>query len=148
VAIRRQLVRALQNGAIAAERRARCTPPAATGDVLMNSRKYLGPVRALVATRALQRLSRADGRQLLSRVGLARPRSRGLASSWMTAGVVLAGAAAVLFGTSRGRDLRTRLGSGAGGWLGEVVGRVIGAHPLKTERALEAARQTFGSSRA
>jgi hypothetical protein len=115
----------------------------------MNSRKYLGPVRALVATRALQQLSRVDGRRLLSRVGLARPRSRAVAASgWMTAGVVLAGAAALLFGTSRGRDLRTRIGSGAGGWLGEVVGRVVGAHPLKTERALEAARETFGSARA
>jgi len=112
----------------------------------MNSRKYLGPVRALVATGALQRLSRGDGRRLLSRFGLARPRSRGV-SSWMTAGVVLAGAAAALFGTARGRDLRTRLGSGAGGWLGEVFGRVAGAHPLKTQRALEAARDTFGSSR-
>jgi hypothetical protein len=115
----------------------------------MNSRKYLGPVSALVTSRGLQRLSRVDGRQLLSRVGLARPRSRTMGSSaWMTAGVVLAGAAALLFGTSRGRDLRTRIGSGAGGWLGEVFGKVAGAHPLKTERALQVARDTFSSSRA
>jgi len=115
----------------------------------MNSRNYLGPVRALVASAGLQQLSRVDGRQLLSRVGLARRRSRGAGSfAWMTAGVVLAGAAALLFGTSRGRDFRSRLGGGAGGWLGAAVGRVVGAHPLKTERALEAARETFSSSRA
>jgi hypothetical protein len=110
--------------------------------------KYLSPVLALATTRGLQQLSRVNGRDVLSRFGLARPRSRGTASAWITAGVVLAGAAALLFGTSRGRDLRSRLGSGVGGTVGELVGSVAGAHPLKAQRAIEAARDTFSSSRA
>jgi hypothetical protein len=114
----------------------------------MSTRKYLGPFGALATTRGLQQLSRVNGRDMLSRFGILRPRPRASASPWITAGVVLAGAAALLFGTSRGRDLRTRLGSGAGGRVGELVGRVVGAHPLKAQRTLEAARDTFSSSRA
>jgi hypothetical protein len=66
-----------------------------------------------------------------------RPRSRiGL----LGGGALLAAAGAFLFGTERGRALRTRLGKQVGGQLGKVVGAQIGGHPVRAAGLAQNAR--------
>ncbi len=105
----------------------------------MNSRNSLSSVARNV-------VSPQSALALLGWLGVARRRQRSTPVGWIVGGLAVAAGAALLFGTPRGRTLRSRFGSTIGSKLGEVMGGVAGAHPVKTAQLADKVKRTFASS--
>lgn len=74
---------------------------------------------------------------------------------WLAAGLVAGGAAAaaLLMGPARRREVGSRLlepfqktGGGVGKWVGQLLGKQVGAHPVATTKVIQGARNAFGSN--
>jgi hypothetical protein len=119
----------------------------------MNTQQLLAPVlRTLATVPQARTISLVDAETLLGLIGLTRNSSRlPSRSALVAAGMVLGATAALLLAPSSGRDLRTRVGKLAGGGFGKQVGKLVGSqvggHPVATAKAVQGARDLFGSKR-
>jgi hypothetical protein len=120
----------------------------------MSKRHSQSPwIRTLSTAGVSSLLSRAAAAGLL---GLgARPKRRDNSGPllWVTAGLAVGAAAALLIAPSTGRDLRARLleplqktGGGIGKRIGQLVGSQVGAHPVATTKLVQGARDVFGTA--
>lgn len=104
----------------------------------MTNRNYLDSIGRQV-------VSPQGALALLGWLGAAKRRRRSNSAGWIVGGVVAAAGAALLFGTSRGQSLRSRIGSSVGGKLGELFGGVAGAHPVRTAQLADKVKHTFAA---
>jgi hypothetical protein len=118
----------------------------------MKTQQFLAPVMRMASVPQSATLSRLGVASILGWAGSRRRSRRQLStgSVLIGAGVLIGAAAAYLFGSSSGRDLRTRvgkrLGSGVGQTVGKLVGEQAGAHPIGTAHTVKKAREAFSSS--
>jgi hypothetical protein len=117
----------------------------------MKTKQFMAPVMRTLATVPQNRtLSQLGLSAVLGWLG-SRRRSRGYrsrrspSSALIAAGVLFGGAAAYLFGTSSGRNLRTRMGKSAGGGVGKLLGEQVGAHPVATAKTVKKAREILST---
>ncbi|HVZ34667.1 MAG TPA: hypothetical protein VG963_19695 [Polyangiaceae bacterium] len=112
----------------------------------MNAQTVLKPVQRALRT-ANARDFAAGWSTFLGIFGFARTRSRRTQRTLLTAAALMGGVALVLSRSSRSRALLSRLGEGMGGSvgrnLGNLAGRVFGAHPVRTVRIADKARDMF-----
>jgi hypothetical protein len=117
----------------------------------MNTQQLLAPVSRTLAIVPRGRInSLLNLANVLGWIGLTRKRSRWAnRSAFLTGGVLLGAAAALLLTPATGRDLRSRLGKRAGGGvgrkLGKVVGEQVGAHPVAAADVVRKTHDVFAS---
>jgi hypothetical protein len=112
----------------------------------MKARTVLKPVQRALRTANTRGLASGWG-NVLGIFGLARTRSRFTQRSLLTTAALMGGVALVLSRSSRSRNLLSRWGEAMGGSvgrpLGNLAGRVFGAHPVRTVQIAEKARDVF-----
>jgi hypothetical protein len=116
----------------------------------MNTAQLINPVRRTIsAIPSVDVLTQVGVGTLLGWVGLTRRQSRlGTQTALVAVGALFGAGAALLLTPSSGQELRSRVRKGAGATLGGTVGKVLGeqagAHPVRTAKAVETAKEVLG----